>query len=259
MRYARAWVTERECAPVRKFGIARGVALATLLVACDGAQDPPSAPVAVWPPQAGEYCGSAGDVCASDGTPWRCGDRPVWESLECTQQCAAQGGTHEGCRVLTLSDRSAKAALAVPSETVSLQSDAPGVQCLCTPRQDAKCPGPAHQLCASRTEIWACDDTLKWQKRSCQELCQALRPAHEPVACTHDRKGGEDACECTAVGVPCPEEGARTCADSSVWLLCQGGRWMVEVNCDDVVYCPEASAACDFAAQEPGACRCSPY
>ncbi len=247
-----------ERAPVHRSGVVRGIALAALLAACEGAQGVPTAAIAVWPPQAGEYCGFAGDVCATDGTPWRCGDRPVWEPLDCTKQCAAQGGTHEGCRVLTEGERAAKVALTLPGETEFFRSAAPGVQCLCTPRQDARC-GVGYQLCANRTEIWACDDNLQWQKKSCQALCQALRPAHEPVACTHEKTGGADACECTAVGVPCPEEGARTCADSSVWLLCQGGRWTVEVDCEDVMYCPEASAACDFAAKESGACRCAPY
>lgn len=154
--------------------------------------------------------------------------------------------------MLTLGERAAKAAVIVPGET-DFGSHAPGVQCLCTPRQDVRCTGVGHQLCANRTEIWTCDDNLQWQKKTCHALCQALRPAHEPVGC------GGDACECTAVGVLCPEEGARTCADSSVWLLCQGGRWTVEVDCEDVLYCPEANAACDFGAKDSGACRCAPY
>lgn len=244
---------------MREFGALHILGLAAWLFACEGAQEAPPAPVAAWPPQPGAYCGFAGDVCASDGTPWRCGDRPVWESLECKQLCAALGGTPNGCRVLTPSDRAAKAARALPGEALLFQGDTPGVECLCLPRQAAKCPGSGHQLCANRTEIWTCDDTLQWKKKSCQELCQTLRPAHEAVACTHDRTGGADACECTAVGVPCPENGARTCADFSTWLLCEGGRWTMELDCNDVISCPEATSTCDFAAKPPGACRCAPY
>ena len=227
----------------------RLTALAAWLTCCGGPE--PAQPV--WPPLAGAYCGFAQDVCAADGTPWRCGERPVWRPLDCASECAALGGSHEGCRVLDVSERATLARDALGSEDASF-IDAPGVACLCAPTGQTACPGAHNRLCADREDLWVCDGTLQWQRVACEARCNALRPALVARECQHPKLVWQAACACTAVGTPCPDDGARVCGDDDTWLLCQQGRWTVEVVCDDVTDCDQTFPICDFA--QPGACRC---
>lgn len=229
----------------------RTVILVAWLTACSGPE--PAQPV--WPPLAGAYCGFAQDVCGADGTPWRCGDRPVWSRLDCAAECAALGGSNEGCRMLDTSERGTLAREAFATEEAAF-SDAPGVACLCAPAERTACPGMHNRLCADREDLWVCNRTLQWQKLACETQCNALRPSLVALECQHLDHIWQGACACTAVGAPCPGDGERVCGHNDTWLLCQQGRWTVEVICDDAVDCNGVVPICDFAAEEPAACRC---
>lgn len=232
------------------------IPVVALLVACR--EDVPQFP-AVWPPEEGAYCADAPDVCAAEGTAWRCGPRPFWQRLDCATVCAAQGGEPHGCLMPEVREQRAAAALNDPQGflTDDLQDASQGVRCLCQEAAKTECAGPFHRTCAGRGSIWSCSESMQWEEQDCAEKCAALDPPMALDQCQHNAAELADRCRCTMLGAPCPEEGLRLCADSTEWMLCELGVWRLERSCAQEMSCeyPQVGA-CDLNQSQTSACRC---
>ncbi|HRI07668.1 MAG TPA: hypothetical protein PKW35_07610 [Nannocystaceae bacterium] len=234
----------------------RALAITLLLLACEGAI---TQPVAVWPPAAGEPCGEARDVC-EDGHLWRCGYRPLWELVDCHEECEALGMAPRGC---VLSEATDRAAFARRQGFVDIDRGVPAGRCLCGPSEGAECAGPAHRVCANQVDLWICDESLRWRTLSCVDACAAARPPMALVGCQNAADFDDwgiraDTCICTAIGAPCDPEGALTCSDDYQWLRCLDGRWRADLDCLSIDCPDDQGARCDRRAAIEPACVCGP-
>lgn len=230
---------------------------ATLLVACRGADELPTRS-AVWPPEEGNYCADALDVCAPDGTVWRCGPRPFWQQVDCTEVCAAQGGTPNGCLMPEPREQAAAAALADPAGLLAddLRLASTGARCLCDNAVAPACAGPSHRTCAGRGRIWSCTESLQWRADDCAAKCAAQDPPMVLDQCQHQTAWPADGCRCTLLAAPCADEGAWLCADGTEWLRCEQGAWRLGLSCAQDACEQSQIGTCDHASTAP-ACRCT--
>lgn len=211
----------------------------------------------VWPPEEDAYCADAGDICGDDGTPWLCGPRPLWRRLDCAAICAAEGGTARGCLIMEPEDVAAARALIAPlGFTESDDTEVHSVRCLCQEPAEIECAGLSHRVCAGRTEIWSCGPQMTWEKQECAAKCAAQAPPMVVDECVHDAPYTGEACRCTMLGAPCPEEGQYLCA-STDWLHCEQGVWILAVSCREEYECEWPTfGACDRYQTQAPACRC---
>lgn len=241
----------------------RSVALLAPLLACR--EELPAFEPA-WPPEAGAYCGAAGDFCDPEGTPWLCGPRPYWQRVDCAAFCASRGGAPHGCFIQEPRDvAAARRRLAPlgfledagPDARLELSS----ARCLCSEPSALECGGPDRAICANRREIWSCDEMRRWEKHDCASKCAALDPPMVAEECEHSGDHDQDRCRCTLLGAPCSTEDALVCGGGAtiggpLWLRCVDGAWQVELSCSTYACEPPEIPACDHFRTDPPACRC---
>lgn len=214
-------------------------------------------PRAVWPPVEGELCGEALDLCGEDGAVWRCGIRPLWERVDCTEECSSQGLEPRGCVILEPVDRAEVSRSNGYSEVLR---GVPSARCLCRQPEDVMCAGAAHRTCASRADIWTCDRSLGWSLESCADKCAALSPPLALRGCQHSgsrdpQEVRTDECICTIIGASCEHEGEWACSGAAQWIQCTGGIWGAMNNCGLVTCSDGFGGTCDRAL-DGGACLC---